>query len=491
RSDVADDQGTRRYLLADEGDPVLVRELVQLLGRNDVEVRRLTAEAELSEVRDREGNAVGRRTFAVGTYVVEAAQPAVRVVRTLLEPATPITEEFLAEARTRALRAENPRFYDITAWSLPLLFNVGGYSTTDGRALETELVSPPPTPGVGGGAGEWPLAEYAYVLDGRSSGSLAMLYHLRQAGHRAGVLTAPSRIAGRDIPGGSVIVRIGQNDETVHDAVQTLARRYGVEVWALETGLGDVGYPSLGSGDHTFNVAVPEIAMLGESPVFGYSFGWAWYTLDRQHEIPVTVLRVESVGSADLAQYSAIVVPAVSGEALERELGDAGMERLARWVRDGGTLVTIGAATDFAREQLDLVTLESWYDTSQGEEAQDFDVPGAIVRVTLDDGYWMASGYDAGELPVLVDSDRLYLAPEGPPSSRRRVVGRYASADPLISGHAWPESLERMPDKVFLYEERVGGGRVIAFAEDPNYRGYFRGANRLFLNAVVLGPSAP
>jgi hypothetical protein len=43
---------------------------------------------------------------------------------------------------------------------------------------------------------------------------------------------------------------------------------------------------------------------------------------------------------------------------------------------------------------------------------------------------------------------------------------------------------------VFAYDERVGRGRVIAFAEDPNYRGYFRGANRMFLNAVILGPSA-
>jgi hypothetical protein len=44
---------------------------------------------------------------------------------------------------------------------------------------------------------------------------------------------------------------------------------------------------------------------------------------------------------------------------------------------------------------------------------------------------------------------------------------------------------------VFAYEERVDRGRVIAFAEDVNYRAYFRGANRLFLNAVILGPSAP
>jgi hypothetical protein len=81
--------------------------------------------------------------------------------------------------------------------------------------------------------------------------------------------------------------------------------------------------------------------------------------------------------------------------------------------------------------------------------------------------------------------------PEGPPSSQQRAVASYSTDGLRVSGHAWPESLERMPDAVFAYEERVGGGRVIAFTEDVNYRAFWRGANRLFLNAVVLGPSSP
>jgi hypothetical protein len=72
------------------------------------------------------------------------------------------------------------------------------------------------------------------------------------------------------------------------------------------------------------------------------------------------------------------------------------------------------------------------------------------------------------------------------------VVARYAGADALrLSGHLWPESAERLPGAVFAYEERVGLGRVVLFAEDLNFRAYWRGANRLFLNAVVLSPSAP
>ncbi len=475
---------------------MLVAELVQLLGRNNVEVSVLESDVTLSNVRDRTGGAVGRRTFAAGTYVVDAVQPSGRMLRTLLDPETPLPEDFLTAARQRVERGENPRFYDITGWSLPLLFNVGGYSTTDGRTLPLRLLDQSSTVvggRAGGGAvapsrpgGSWAEAAYAYVLDGRSAASLAVLYHLKKSGYRAAVITAPTRIGGRDMAGGSVIVRVGQNDATVHDAVRALVERYGVEVYPMRSGLADAGYPSLGSGDFTFNVAEPKIALLAEDPVFAYSFGWAWYTLDRQHQMPVTVLRTGQLEGSELTHYNVLVIPSASAGGLENEMGETGIERLTQWVRDGGTLVTIGSATEFARNQLDLIALRSWYDTDDGKDQQRFDVPGTVFSASIDNGYWLSAGYDAGSVPVLVDSDRLYLPPEGPVSSRRRVVATYGQR---ISGHAWQETLDRISGAVFLYEERVGRGRVIAFAEDPNYRGYARGMNRLFLNAVVLGPS--
>ena len=92
---------------------------------------------------------------------------------------------------------------------------------------------------------------------------------------------------------------------------------------------------------------------------------------------------------------------------------------------------------------------------------------------------------------MLVNSNRLFRAPSGPPNGGRRVVARVAAENALLSGHAWDESKERLPGSVLVYEERVGRGRVIAFAEDPNFRAYHRGLNRMFLNAVILGPGAP
>lgn len=478
--------GVRRYLLVPDGDPGHRAELVNVLIRGRLDVEMLTDAAVLDGVRDRNGAFIGRRTFPAGTYVVQAAQPGSPLLRSLLEPETAIPEDFVAEARARIDRGEPTEIYDITAWSLPLLFNVHGFSTTDGKALATRAVAEEVRPSTDG---VFRRAEYAYLLDGSNAASVAALYHLTDRGLRVAMTLRPTRLEGEDVPSGTVVVRIGQNDASVHDAVREVAKRFAVDVRAVSTGLAPRGFPSLGSAD-VIPVRKPEIAILAEDPIEGYSFGWAWFTLDREYDIPTTVIRTRSVAGTPLDRFDVLIVPATSADSLRATLGDDGVTRLRHWVRDGGTLVTLAGATDFAIDGLDLIALRSWYDTEDGEDARRFDVPGTFLRANLDREYWLSAGYGASEFPVLVDGSRIYLAPEGSPSSTRRVVARYASRDSLrISGLAWDESLDRMAGSVFVYEEHVGLGRVIAFAEDVNFRGFWRGARRLFLNAVVVGPS--
>ena len=479
--------GIRRYLIGPGGDPNLLAELAAMLYRNGIEVDVLTAPVTLAGVRDRVGRTLGERRFPAGTFVVDAAQPRNRLSRTLLEPDVPIPAAFLEWARARVERDENPGFYDITAWSLPLLFNVDGYSSPDGAAATTtrfagqdRAITLPPADRV----------PYAYVIDGRQAAALSAAYHLRAQGYRASMTLKPTRVAGSALASGSLVVRTGPNEAGVGAAVRDLARRFTLDVLALPTGLSDSGYPALGSAD-VIPVQTPEIAMLAEDPIQGYSFGYAWYMLDRQYEIPVTPLRVRSIASTRLDSFNVLIVPEASTSALTAALGDSGLARINRWIADGGTLVALGRSVDLVRESMGAEALRSWYETEDGEQQQRFNVPGAFMRGTLDNETWLSSGYD-GQLPVFVNSSRVYLAPEGPPSSRRRVVGRYGQLGDLrLSGHAWIETLERLPGTVFAYEERVGRGRVILFTEDLNFRGYWRGADRLFLNAVVLGPSAP
>ncbi len=499
-----------RYLIAPEGDPLLVRELVAMLLRNGIEVAVLEESVELAEVRGPAGQAIGSRAFPAGSYVIDTAQPRQRLLRTLLEPDLPVPGNFLAEARRRVDRGENPRFYDITAWSLPLLFHVGGYSSTDGRRLEARQLTEPSVL-------EEPSATeagYAYLVDGRAAASLAVAHHLRQRGYRTAVTRKPTRIGGHHLASGSAVVRVGTNDEGVHAAVRELAGHYGVEVRAVGTGhadsdRGEGTLPTLGSVE-TIALKPTSVALLAEQPVHGYSFGWAWHTLDRQYEIPVTVLPGRAVTSTPLHPFQTIVVPhLLSAPELAGLLGDDGLGRLAQWVEDGGNLVALGSGVEFVLQHLrrqggedgaghlKLTGLRSWYEENKtngedGEEPRRFGVPGAILRAELDRETWLTAGYGTAELPFLINSDSLYLPPAGPPNAGRRVAVRIAEAgDVRIAGHVWPETLERVPGAVLAYDERAGNGRVILFPEDLNFRAYWRGVNRLFLNAVLLGPSAP
>jgi hypothetical protein len=487
REAIADGQrGVRRYVIPPSGDPQITAELGALLTRNGIEVQRLNRETALAGLRDRTGNAASQRTFPAGTLVVDAAQPRNRLIRVLLEPHVPVPEQFLEDARRRVERGENPRFYDITSWSLPLLFNVEAFSSTDGRQLSAD-----PVPTDESIQARYPAENpaYAYLIDGRQAAGTAALYHLRDRGHRVGLLTNPTRIQGQDFASGTGIVWVGQAEPNVHADVRELADAYGLHVEGVGTGYAEGRFPSLGSGDVRY-MTLPRIALLAEDPVQAYSFGWAWYTLDRQYDIPTSVLRAQSIGNVRLDDYNVIIVPEVTDTtALARIAGRNGMNRLAQWVREGGTLVTVGSGTEVAR-QLGLIRLRSWHDLEENAAAQRVDVPGAFARTVIDHDNWLTAGYDDG-LPVLMNSTRVYLAPDGAPAGGRRTPVRVAGENFRIAGHLWPESVERLPDAVFAYEERVGRGRVISFAEDVNFRAYWRGANRLFLNAVLFGPSAP
>ena len=482
------EEGTRRYLLTDAmGDPHLLAEVVDLLRRNGVEVGRLTESAQLRNVQDRTGASVGTRSFASGTYVVEAAQPRNRLIRALMEPNVPVPQDFLEEARARVDRGGSARFYDITAWSLPMLFGIEGYSTADDRGLATERVtaSQGPASAIQNGP-----ASYAYVIDGTQTAGLPALMHMQERGHRVAMLQEATRVRGTDYAAGTGIVYAGQSGASVHRDMREVAEQYGLQVDAVATGLAEGDRPSLGSGQVIY-LEAPSVAILAEEGIQAYSFGWAWFTLDRQYMLDASVLRTRSLGSANLDEYDTIVLPETYGtEALEREAGASGLDRLADWVRDGGTLVTMGSGTDVARD-LDLIALRSWYEVEGHADSLRVSVPGAMVATNINRNHWLTAGVPDG-FHGLVDSNRLYLPPEGAPSTGRRVGVQYATeGDFSYSGHMWSESEARLPGAVYAYEERVGSGRVIAFAEDLNYRGYFRSGNRLFLNAVLVGPQAP
>ncbi|MBT8072720.1 MAG: hypothetical protein HKP21_03330, partial [Xanthomonadales bacterium] len=64
---------------------------------------------------------------------------------------------------------------------------------------------------------------------------------------------------------------------------------------------------------------------------------------------------------------------------------------------------------------------------------------------------------------------------------------RYAK-DPLLSGYIGDQRLVEMGEQPAIIAERHGKGAVIRFANNPIFRGFWRGTEKLWFNALYFGP---
>ncbi|MET0817239.1 MAG: M14 family zinc carboxypeptidase, partial [Solirubrobacteraceae bacterium] len=128
------DLTVRQYFVrADE--PARAREvqsLVRRLQRMDVAVRRLTAPLAVPDLTEY-GREPRAATLPAGTYVISMNQRQKHWVQAMLNEDTYVPF---------------PYFYDVTAWSQPLLYDVGGGYSGVAVPMATEAVGPVPDPGV-------------------------------------------------------------------------------------------------------------------------------------------------------------------------------------------------------------------------------------------------------------------------------------------------------------------------------------------------------
>lgn len=114
------------------------------------------------------------------------------------------------------------------------------------------------------------------------------------------------------------------------------------------------------------------------------------------------------------------------------------------------------------------------------------ETPGAILRVKLDVEHWLAYGCRR-VVHVPVDGNRIFCPLQRDQGDN---VGQYVSQDRLLaSGFMWDETRKRTAHQAYFLHQSRGRGHVVAFAEDPNFRGLCDGLHLLLFNAVFFGPA--
>jgi hypothetical protein len=309
----------------------------------------------------------------------------------------------------------------------------------------------------------------------------------------------------------------------------------------VDTALTDDG-PDLGSG-HFRALEQPRIAVLTGPPINFTEFGAIWHLLDQEFQLRISTIDCFRVSWVDLSKYNVLVMPSSWHDPMgyKRMLGSNGVEKIRQWIREGGTLVAIGNGAVFAaderinlsqvalrRQVLDKlaeyeravavekaardpeINIADIWDPGTGknpkksgsgpaeeppkelseEELKEQDTwthrfmpRGVILRGNVDREHWLGFGL-TDNVPFIVYTPYALLSK--PPVA---TAVRFAEEKNLrVSGLLWPEARKRWADTAYLTREGLGKGQVILFAGPPDFRSYFHGTRRLFLNTLFLGP---
>ena len=248
--------------------------------------------------------------------------------------------------------------------------------------------------------------------------------------------------------------------------------------------------------------------------------GWTEWVLDK-YKVPHTVLHNADFAGRNLkTKFDTIILAAQSAESIlhgirpgERVPGrtgrdsDATLQRseyaggielnglaaLDRFVRDGGTLIALDAATELpvqyfplpARLLLKAESRESVRE--EAETASGYYCPGSLLRITVDNSNPLAFGMPKEAIAFSSGGQAFQIAllPEFNKDDREiRVVASYAKSNLLASG--WISGEKQVLGKPILVESRHGKGRVVLFGFRPQFRGQSFGTFKFLLNAVYL-----
>ncbi|MFD2034059.1 M14 family zinc carboxypeptidase [Belliella marina] len=408
------------------------------------------------------------------SYIVPLNQPQYRLIKGIFETRTDFQDSL---------------FYDISAWTMPMAFNLE-YVALSSRILNlasVELLTKTNPLPEGSVMGEVAAKTYAFEWEEYYAPKAA--YQLLDKGYLVRVGHAELESAeGHKFKRGSIYIDKGQSkksDQEFFKDLQHAAKTTGVTIHAINSSKTkgvNLGSPSLEV------LTKPKVALLVNGGISSSEAGEAWHLLDQRFGIPVTLLDIDRVSTADLSRYNTILAP--SGN--YNSLGKEGTEKLRNWISSGNTLVAQGSALSwldqsnmgnfkFKTEAMkDTVTQKAYSDYSKAIGAKV--TGGAIFNAILDITHPIGYGYDNPKIYTFRSGNQFLIASDNPYANPMI----YTSA-PLASGYVHPSNLEQIKNSASISVASVGRGRVIGFVDNPNFRAFWFGTNKLYLNAIFFG----
>lgn len=372
-------------------------------------------------------------------------------------------------------------FYDISAWSFPLAFNLDYDEKASLSQAGPEITDLQKPKGAVQGS-----SQYAYLMEWHDYYAPKALYMLQKKGLRTKVGMNKFSLGGKNYDYGTILIPVQNQDMSaakISEAIKEVALETGVTIHAASTGL--TQGIDLGSGQFRA-LELPKVAMIIGDGINPYDAGEMWHLMDTRYDMLLTKIDSDDLRRADLSSYTDIILPTSWGGGLDKNAA----EKLTNWVKAGGTLIGYkNAGRWFNSNKLLEMKFNSKEDTAKAisfEQVGDYYgaqvIGGAIFETKLDRSHPIAFGYKNSTLPVFRNST-LFL--EADKESYNNPI-QYTE-NPLLSGYISKPNLKELSNTAAFKAGGLGRGQVIYFTDNNNFRAFWYGTNKLLMNAIFFG----
>ncbi len=449
------------YVFGDKNDKAKTFHFAEMLKRHQIEINQLPDSWKEGEYE--KGSA----------YMVSLNQPQHSLIRAIFE---------------KTLDYKDSLFYDITSWTMPLAFGLPYTEITTSPIAMGEKIETLTMP-KGQVAGS--KSDYAYLLEWDELYAPSAVYEMVNAGLIVKVATNKFELVvnggNRKFDYGTIMIPVKMQEkdsEALTVIVNALAEKYRLKIYAVTTGNAGSG-SDLGSSKFAV-ISKPSIAMITGAGVNPTDAGEVWHLLDQRMGIPATHLESAIFNRIELNKYNTIIM--VGGN-----YNELNKEKLKAWVQSGGTLILTEEAVNWAAQNgisdvkfkkskspVDSLQKLAYIEREQIDGAQQ--IAGAIFGADVDLTHPLAYGYNQKTVS-LFKANKVFMEK----SKNPYATPFYYGSNPLQSGWVSKENKDVIKNSAAVIVNTVGNGRVINIADNPNFRAFWLGGNKLFMNAIFFG----
>lgn len=456
----------RAFVFGDEYDLKRAVEMARMLTMHGVSVYQLNDNISRSGTNFKKGNA----------FIVPVQPHQYKLIRTVFDKQLVYTDSL---------------FYDVTSWTMPMAFGIP-YSGLTAAQYNSNLLGEVVNPtGASKGLVENGDNQYGYLLDWRSFDAPKALWQLLSKGVKAKVagneMTFAINGKERKFPRGTIIIPRQMQDiefATVTKIVNEVAGNTDVVFTPLSTGNVLAG-SDLGSR-YMQKIVTPSVAMLVGNGVSATDAGEVWHLLDQRMDMGTTHLDLAQFNRANLDRYNTIIMVSGNYNALNKE-------KLKEWIEKGGVLIACEDAVEWCANnglaKLEMKKVASATDSLKNVKYADKEqidgaqrMAGAIFRADIDNTHPLTYGYTQPFIDLFKTNNVFIQVPKNPYSTPVKFGNT-----PLQSGYITRQNYAALKNSASVIVQTVGTGRVIMMGDNPNFRAFWLGGSKLFMNAIFFG----